>query len=71
MHQSVDIYIQHTLTQPDYCDGFIDNVDEGSDNIIDEVEELFNKLHDDIVDKLNDGNAGVEEGNVKLNDDNV
>lgn len=32
---------------------------------------MLNKLHDDIVDKLNDGNVGVEEGNVGLKDDNV
>ncbi|CAL5200569.1 unnamed protein product [Lathyrus oleraceus] len=55
MPQSVNIYIQHTLSRLDYCDGVVDNVDEGHDNIVDEVEELLNKLNDDIVDKLNRG----------------
>lgn len=28
-HLNVDIYIQHTLSQPNYYDGGVDNVDEG------------------------------------------
>ena len=39
VHQSVDIYIHHMVSQPDYFDGPVDNVDEGSDNIVYEVEE--------------------------------
>lgn len=60
MHESVDIYIQHSLSQPDYCDSPMDNADEGSDNIVDEVEELLNKLLDDIMDKLNESNVVLE-----------
>lgn len=44
---------------------------EGPDNIVYEVEEFLNKLHDDIVDELNDGNVGAEEGNVGLKDASV
>lgn len=84
VHQSIYIYIKSTLSQPGYCDGPVDNVDEGSGNIVDELEQLLNKLHDDIVDKLNDdnvmeggnvrlnyANVGVEDGNVGLNNVNV
>lgn len=26
MHLSLDIYIQHTLSQPDYCEGPVDDI---------------------------------------------
>lgn len=34
-HQSVDIYIQYILSQTDYYDDVVDNVEEGPDNIVD------------------------------------
>ena len=44
---------------------------EGSHNIVDEVKEWLNKLHDDIMDKLNESNVVMEEDNAGLNDGNV
>ncbi|CAL5206365.1 unnamed protein product [Lathyrus oleraceus] len=36
VHLSVDIYIQHTLSQPEYYDGPLDEIEVDHDDIVDE-----------------------------------
>ncbi|CAI8613823.1 unnamed protein product [Vicia faba] len=81
VHHIVHVYIKHSLSQPEYCDGPV----EEPENIVDEMEELLNKLHDDnegklkesvvgvdeVNDGLNDPSVVVEQSNVRLNDANV
>lgn len=66
---SVDIYIQHTLSQPDYCDGHIEaEVDQAG--IVNEEEYLISKMYEGVV-SGEDKFMEVAEVNVGLDDDNV
>ncbi|CAI8594190.1 unnamed protein product [Vicia faba] len=56
-----------SLSQPEYFDGPV----EEPENIVDEMEELLSKLHDDIDGKLKEIIVGVDEVNDGLNDPSV
>ncbi|KAI5407151.1 hypothetical protein KIW84_053414 [Lathyrus oleraceus] len=65
VHLSVDIYIQHTLSQPEYYDGQLDEIVVEKNDIVDESEEVFAAMETDV--RGND----ARETNVRETSDEV
>ncbi|CAK8537730.1 unnamed protein product [Lathyrus sativus] len=55
VHLNVDIYIQHTLSQPDYYDGPVDEIVVEQNEIVDETEQVIAAMYEEAV------NGGLKE----------
>ena len=49
VHLSVDIYIQHPLSQPEYNDGPFDDIEVDHEDIVDESGEMFTTMYEEVI----------------------
>ncbi|CAL5208544.1 unnamed protein product [Lathyrus oleraceus] len=46
---SVDIYIQHTLSHPEYYDGLLDEIEVNHNDIVNESEEVLATMYEEVI----------------------
>lgn len=78
VHLNIDVYIQHTFSQPEYYDGPLDEIEVDHDDIVDEIEQVLVAMYDEVVNmELKETEATetelkvTEEMTTEANHDNV